>query len=419
MAARAAEQKDPLRLSALPDRQGLATLLWESSPRLQPSRVRIAEARGELQRARLPPNPTLDFSWNTIPIGELNPPYLERPFANVPNYVFGLSNLIEIGKRGPRQGAAASAAAAAVEDARAILFDAFFDLSERIAAVAAAEVRIASLSDLAEDARKLTEIQKARAQKGDTAELDVDRSALEEEKLWAALSEERAKMASGLRECAEIAGTPCEPFGSSATAEAYLDQRPEPAVWLENRPDLRSLELQRAAAEHALTLARARAIPDPTFRCGYVLDRFLVSGNQGNSLFVGVSFPLTFFDHGQADARVAEAALSTAVRTRALLMEQAQSQLSKLTDQRGAVEERRKRIRETTLPLAESVVKRLAEVVRRGGAPLPELLLARRTLGELTADAADLDLSAFQLAIAEARLRGDGPPMPAGLLAAP
>jgi cobalt-zinc-cadmium efflux system outer membrane protein len=190
-------------------------------------------------------------------------------------------------------------------------------------------------------------------------------------------------------------------------------------VWLENRPDLRSLELQRAAAEHALTLARARAIPDPTFRCGYVLDRFLVSGNQGNSLFVGVSFPLTFFDHGQADARVAEAALSSAARTRALLMEQAQSQLSKLTDQRGAVEERRKRIRETTLPLAESVVKRLAEVVRRGGAPLPELLLARRTLGELTADAADLDLSAFQLAIAEARLRGDGPPMPAGLLAAP
>jgi len=57
-------------------------------------------------------------------------------------------------------------------------------------------------------------------------------------------------------------------------------------------------------------------------------------------------------------------------------------------------------------------VKRLEEVVRRGGAPLQELLLARRTLGELTVEAVDLDLSAQQLAITESRVRGDGPPAP-------
>ena len=419
LAALSGEPKPPLSLSALPDRQELAILLWEGSPRLQSSRTRIAEARGDLQRAHLLPNPTLDVSWNTIPVGELNPPGLDRPLANVPNYDFGLSELVEMGKRGPRQQVAANASAAILEEARANLFDAFFDLSERIAAVAASEVRIASLSELAEDARKLTEIQKARAEKGDAAQLDVDRSALEEEKLWAALSEERAKLAVGLRECGEIAGTRCEPFGSSAPAEAFMNQRPRQDLSLESRPDLRSLELQKIAAEHALSLAHARAIPDLTFRLGYVHDRFLVSGDQGNSLFVGVSLPLPMFDHGQADARVAEAALSTAARMRAILLEQAQTQLATVIQERGVVEQRRQRMREMTLPLAQSVVKRLEEVVRRGGAPLPELLLARRTLGELTAQAADLDLSAFQLAVAEARIRGDGPPTPAEFIANP
>jgi cobalt-zinc-cadmium efflux system outer membrane protein len=64
------------------------------------------------------------------------------------------------------------------------------------------------------------------------------------------------------------------------------------------------------------------------------------------------------------------------------------------------------------VPLARSVVDRLEEVVRRGGAPLQELLLARRTLGELTLAAAALDLSAQQLDVASARVRGEGPPAP-------
>jgi len=402
----------PLRLSALPAPNELAALLWERAPRLQPSRVRLADARAGLERTHLLPNPTLDVSWNTIPIGELNPPGLEKPLAHVPNYVFGLSELVEIGKRGPRERSAASTLGSGVEEARATLFDAYFDLNERIAAIAAAEVRIASLSELAEDARRLTEIQKARAEKGDTAQLDVDRSAIEEEKLWTGLADERAKLAIGIRECGAIVGSPCESFGSSDVAEAYLDQREQGGAAIEDRPDLRSLELQKAAAGHALDLAQSRKIPDPTFRLGYMHDRFLVAGNQGNSLFVGVSLPLPFFDHGQVDSRFAQATIAASSRTRDLLIEQAHSQLDRLTEERRALEGRRTRLKNKTLPLARSVVKRLEEVVRRGGAPLQELLLARRTLGELTVEAVDLDLSAQQLAITESRVRGEGPPAP-------
>jgi cobalt-zinc-cadmium efflux system outer membrane protein len=67
---------------------------------------------------------------------------------------------------------------------------------------------------------------------------------------------------------------------------------------------------------------------------------------------------------------------------------------------------------ERTLPLARDVVQRLESAVTRGGAPLPDLLLARRTLGDLQLDAADLDLFTFHLTVAHARAAGELPPMP-------
>ena len=51
-------------------------------------------------------------------------------------------------------------------------------------------------------------------------------------------------------------------------------------------------------------------------------------------------------------------------------------------------------------------------LVQRGGAPLPDLLLARRTLGELQLDAADLDLFTFRLSVARSRAAGELPPFP-------
>jgi cobalt-zinc-cadmium efflux system outer membrane protein len=414
-----AEAPSTLSLASLPDEEHLSELLWEHSPDFAAARARVAAAQADVTRAHLLPNPEADLSWNTIPIGPTNPPGLDR-LKDVPNYNIGLSELVELGKRGPRQDAARAALASAALDTLASLRARTYDVLDRAAEVAASEVRLSQLEALAADAAKLSELQRARQQHGDTAGLDVDRALLEEEQLQTTLGEERAHLSDALLACTRTAGLPCERFGGQDAAAAFLSTRlsraPAPsAANIAARPDLRSLEAQEQSAQASLTLARRRWLPDPTVHLGYVHDQFVVSGNQKDSFFVGLSVPLTFFDHGQADAAAASASLESARQTRELLHAQAERDVATITAQLQAVQERRTRLREQTLPLAEGVVKRLDAAVRAGGTSLQDLILARRSYSELLLRAADLDLTAFHLTLELDRARATGPSAPAAL----
>ncbi len=409
-----AEAPDRIQLSALPSDRVLAEQLWRHSPELAAARGRWFAARADVDRALLLPNPSLDLSWNTLPVGETNPPGLS-PLGEVPNYAASISQLFELGKRGPRQRAARGTALAATYDAIDLLRQQWFELGDHLASVASAELRIAALQALAVDGDRLTEIQRQRSAKGDTAVLDADRAELEAEKLQTQLGEEQAKLAVELGACARMLGQTCEPFSLPDRALAFLNRPAAAPAPLEQRPDLASLRAQEEAAEASRSLARAKAIPDPTVRVGFVRDQFVTSGAQPNSLFVGVSLPLPLFDHGQADLRAATAQAENATLARTRLQAQAGTEAVRLHAQLAALEHRRERMREKTLPLGRSLVTRLEGAVQRGGAALQELLLARRTLGELMLDSRDLDLAAFRLRAALERGSGTLPPVPSEL----
>src|SRR5262249_10205263 len=187
---------------------------------------------------------------------------------------------------------------------------------------------------------------------------------------------------------------------------------------LDARPDLRSLAAQQRSAEASLQLAHNRRIPDPTFRLGYVRDQFTVAGNQENSLFAGVSVPLPVFDHGQADALQAAASADAASHARSLLRAQAARDVTALAAQARDAEARRRVLDDSSLPLAHHLVETLDRAVQRGGASLSELLLARRTLGELLLDAADVQLLSFRVSTELGRAGAVGPPPPGDLGAA-
>lgn len=404
-------------LAAPADDLALARLVWERSPELQAARARVAQAQADAARARLLPNPNLDVSYNTIPVGVRNP--AEEPFFAIPNLQVGVSELLELGKRGPRQESTARLARAVGFDAVEQLRQRFFDVKELYADIATAQARIANFEQLVEGAARLSELQRARASTGETSSLDYDRARLEEEKLRSSLAEESERLRAGLRSCALALAEDCTPFADAAEATGFLEElaRAAQRESLEVRPDLRALEEQASAARAAQTLAQRRAIPDPTVRLGYVRDWFVTAGNQPNSLFVGVSLPLPLFDRGQHDAQAASVLAQSSDRARALLLESSRASLVGVGAELAAFEQRRDRLRGVTIPLAVQIVDRLSEAVRRGGAAVQDLILARRTLVELSIDALDLQLSSFKLSITRARLSGVVPPLPPELSA--
>ena len=405
---------ESLDLSSSPGDLQLVELLWARSPDLVSARAKLGQAAADVIRSEVFPNPGFDFQWGTLAIGPTNPPGLDK-LKDVPNYTFTLNQPFEIAKRGPRQAASRAGRDAALYDAVETLRQRWFDLLERISEVATAEIRVGALEDTVRDAQRLADLQLERQKRGDIAGLDVDRAVLEAEKYASNLGQERERLSAALLLCAQAVGLPCRPFASPDAARAFLSRRlvaAPPAANLDARPDLRSLQAQETSARSSLTLARNRWIPDPTFRVGYVLDQFIASGSQHQSVFVGVSMPLPFFDHGQADARAASALAEAAGQAQFLLRAASLRDLASLEQQREAALARRSRLMERTLPLARDVVQRLESAVTRGGAPLPDLLLARRTLGDLQLDAADLDLFAFHLTVAQARAAGELPPLP-------
>ncbi len=400
-------------LDSLPRDDALAAIVWERSPELAQARARVVSARAELDRSRRLPNPQLELSWNTIPVGTTNPPNLPHPLSQVPNYAAFLSELIEIGKRGPRQRAARLASDAAWLDAAEALRQRILALLESVGRVAWAETRAAALSDLASDAAQLTQLQQARADRGDAAALDADRARLEEEKLRAGLAEERQRLAAALVECSGIVGAACEPFSDVERARAFLESTAvvpggEASKLVEDRPDLRSLEAQARSAHAAESLARTRAIPDVTLRVGFTYDQFLVSGNQGKSVSIGASLPLPLFERGQTDQAQAAAAAFAAEQSRQLLLEQARRELTSLATQIERLRQRRASMQKEILPLARHVVESLTAALGTGGATLQDVLLARRTLGETLLDFVDLELAAVQAALQVRRVGGMG-----------
>jgi outer membrane protein, heavy metal efflux system len=409
-AARADEE--PLLLSHLPSGEGLVARLWSKSPEVLAARLRAEQAKAEEDRAGRLPNPVLDASWNTIPVGESNPPDLESPMVNVPNYQVGLSTLVELGKRSPRKRAARGNKTAAILDASEALRQVYLNLLVAAGRVATAQERIAVLEAEVVDAARLTTLAHDRAAHGDLAKLDEVRASLEETKLRSLLSEGRQQLAEALLECGRLAGTRCEPFTASADAHAFLTTHSEPPPEAElrgalsARPDLQSLAAQEESALAAGELAKARRIPDPTVRLGYTRDQFVVAGNQKHSVGVGLAIPLPLSERGQSDAAIARATATTAHDTRVLREGQAGRDLDRLLESFRALTLRQRAMHTEYLPLAQSLVARMTASVKAGGATIADLLLARRSYNELLADASDLDRAVFEAAISLLRTSG-------------
>ena len=406
------------------DETKLATTLWEQAPEVIDARAAADTAASELRRARTLPNPQLDFTWGTIPIGATNPPDLRDPLGNVPNYAVGISELIELGKRGPRAAAAAAQAEAARAQALATLSTRFFALLGALGDLAKSQVRAGVLGGQVRAGEEVLRIERARAAKGETAAADLERSELEQMRLQVARDAARSELETARAACVAIVASPCPKFASVRRARQFLRAAPRadlPRTWSsaceQRRPDVAALDSALRAADEQATLARRHAIPDVTVRAGYTYDTFVASGNQRQSAALGIQLPLPVFDRGQAALQAAEAALARARSARRAIVATAAETLAAAARRRELAATRVDHMRQA-LATARSVRRAMEGAAREGGASQLEVLLARRAYQELLLDRADLDADAYDAAL-KIREAAALFPLPAGVTTSP
>ena len=184
------------------DETELAQLLWTQSPEVLEARAAAGSASSELIRARTLPNPALDFTWGTIPLGRNNPPDLHDPLSNVPNYTAGVSQLVELGKRSPKRAAAGAELERAQAQAVATYAGRFFDLLGSIGRIATTQQRAAVMADQVEASEELLNLDRARAAKGYIADVDFERTEVEHARLVAQRDAALTELASARADCA-------------------------------------------------------------------------------------------------------------------------------------------------------------------------------------------------------------------------
>jgi outer membrane protein, heavy metal efflux system len=404
-----------LEVADYDDETKLATVLWERAPEVIDARTAAATAASDLRKTRTLPNPQLDFTWGTMPIGATNPNNLHDPWSNVPNYNVGISELIELGKRGPRTAAAAAQVEQAQAQALATLAARFFALLATIGDIAKSQARAGVLNAQVHAGDDTLVLERARAAKGETATSDLERAELENMRLVAARDSARSDLENARGACALIVASACPAFPTAREARNYLRHGAAavlPRTWSpeveRQRPDIAALDAALRAADEQATLARRHAIPDVTVRAGYTYDTFVASGNQRQSAALGVQVPLPIFDHGQADLDAAEAALTKARDTRTAIVESARATLETAARKRALLTGRIAQMT-TALETARSVRASMEGAAREGGTSQLDVLLAQRGHQDLLLARTDLDAEAYEDALKMREAAGEFP----------
>ena len=379
------------------DEARLGHWLLDKSPELLDLKGAVLVTAAEITRARQIPNPGVDLTWATIPLGATTPPGLASPLSQIPSYGLMLRQPLEPGKRGPR----VAFAEAATDLARAQIAERavarFFDLQLVLAGVARQQQRLAVQADLLQSSQQLLDLHRARSGKGDVAGLEVTRLELEHNRLEADRAATEQDLADSLATCAAIAAAPCEAFADREAAQRWYAQQVAvalPSVWTPaieaRRPDLLTLAAVRRAASAQVAVGRSQRLPDLEARLGYLFDQFTLSGNQQQSLTLGIGLSLPVFARGEADLRAASALLARADAVATAQIAAAQAQLLTALRRRTLAEDRAKRL-DVVVDRAQKVLAALSEGLRRGAATMTDVLLARRSWQEVVLQRQEVD----------------------------
>jgi cobalt-zinc-cadmium efflux system outer membrane protein len=364
------------------------------------------------------PNPTLSLLVGNITLGARNPSSL--PYGDTLNLGIGVSETIELGKRGPRGQAAGLRRDAARASARDAVALKLADARDALARVVYVEARKQVLEERLRSAQNVVSLEQVRLQHGDISGIDHDRLELDAATVARALAENEADLESARADCSAFLLGVCSPVDATMeTVDASVPIPPDLAgidTLVRGRPDVQAARFSRSAAQTDAVLYRRQAIPDPTVGISYTRDYLVAAGNQPNALTATVSMPLPFFDHGQYLARQAEGVATELGFEARALETRAMADARALLARDRVLRAKLATIADVALPKANAVLQSSDDAYHHGQLSLTDLLIVRREHASLLLDAIDTRYELFTVRNTLHRTLGLGAPVSAPTL---
>ncbi len=390
----------PARIGVLStDDAALASWIEEHNAGIAAARARVLESAADLDSAELLPNPGFEFDWGGIDVGARNP--TDLPSSDSQSFQFGVHELVELGKRGPRRDAARLRLDAERARYRSSLGQAIADARAALAKSVYLRSRLALLEDSLAAAKQLLDVEAARRAQGDVSDNDYDRLSLDTTLLELDVPRGRSDLEAARAELCTLLGTNQLEEADGAEPLASLAKIPVPAADLEDallhRADLAADADEIDAAGKDELLARRRALPDPTIGIQYLHDRLTVAGNQPDTLALTVGIDLPFFDRGQHDAERARQRAIELSNERAETLREAHADAVSLFERQESLAAILARLEADALPKAAQVLDATRAAFDRGELSLTDVLLARRTHTDLVLKHMDLQFESFSV----------------------
>jgi outer membrane protein, heavy metal efflux system len=406
--ARAEPEPAPTLRTLLAQPGELAAWLRDRDPLIDAQRARLDAARAAARQTRVLPNPQLNLGVSDFVIGQTNAgsggPGSDNPALSLGKtliFTAGVDQLIELGKRGPRQSAADLRVRAAAETAAGTLGGRIGEATQALGKLAYVAARRSVVATNLAAAEQLMASEKHRLEHSDLSALEFARIELDTQAIALQLARAESDAAAAVAACSAVLYAACSIDGLD---DAALDAgAPLPAALpgagpaIEARPARVASRLEVEALGWDATLAHNRRIPDPTIGAGYTLDNLTISGDQHQSLMFTLGIPLPLFDRGDHDEAAARAtARAEAAEGRAAVRDAA-GQVEALLAQRATLEAAIARLTSDTVPKSTQIIAQTRRAFDLGQAPLADLLLVERAHRDLLLELLDTRFDLFNV----------------------
>ncbi len=368
--------------------QAVATALTHNRDVIA-ARLDIETAQYDRIAASVYPNPVLSYNLGNIVLGDANPQYppipQPGPFGQTQHNI-SISEVIDVwAKRTARMRAAEQGIAAKrlqVEDAlREVVYQVRSGFLDVLRAQDGRELSHETNGRYAETVR----ITRSRFAAGDISQNELRKIELESLRYQTAMIDADSEYDLARHKLAVLMGLGSADALPQAVAYAPARGAAEGvSVLLERaaqqRPDFLAARQSRLAAAATLNSAKREALPDISLSINYTHSEFTASGDNPNSLGLGISLPVPLFDRNQANigrARVDERRADNSIERVWLQVQQevtgaarrvARSQQLLEAFEAGGMAER-----------AEAALRVAERSYQAGAASLLELLEAQRT----------------------------------------